>query len=317
MNIEPSKLDQSLLAAYLDAYTVSGELSGTISNATLSDTAIRATVVGGDVTGNVGNMALDTTPGSEPVITGTIFAGAVTLAKLNVDATNYIDGKGQLLARLVLTANTNFTKATYPTMTRVNVIAVGGGGGGGNAGNTTSGPSEESMGSFGGAGAYAERSIPVGTLPASVPVVVGGGGSALNFGGISSFGIGAGYQVRANGGEGANTMSGGINPTSTAGGIGGTTSAAYGEIVSAGESGENGTRVENPNGNGFVIPQGTSGGGPWGGSARAPNTTGNGIAGQGYGAGGGPGRNIAADAPEGQKTGGAGHACVVIIEVYS
>ncbi len=260
------------------------------------------------IDGSIAQVDMD----DDSVGTDQLRDGEVALAKLATDATNYIDGTGQLLARLYYTANNTFTKATYPTAKYIVVQCIGAGGAGG--GCDAAAGSEQALGGFGGGGAYAERKINTSALSASESVVVGLGGTGVsngdgNDGGDSSFALGQGYQVMAQGGKGGTKMNSGVLSVSVGGGAGGTNGASIGEIKSGGNAGENGTRIDD-----FVIPQGTSGAGFYGGSVKAPSGSGNGEVGNGPGAGGSGGRNAG---PSGAKSGGNGFNGRVIIEVYS
>jgi hypothetical protein len=281
--------------------------AGSITDTELAPGTITAgSILPESLTGGPGgNIALDT------ITTENLDPALETLI-------NNSAASGRLLARLAFTVSGSFTKATYPTAERIDVQCVGGGGGGGACQATGAG--EESMGSFGGAGAWASRSIDVATLSASETVTVGAGGAAGGFpgaagtGGASSFAAGEAYQVVAPGGEGGNAMSAGIGFTSSTGGDGGANSGTDGDLTSGGNAGENATRV-NEAGTARIIPQGTSGDGFFGGAVRAPTPGLSGINGDGYGSGASGGRNGPSNGSN--RPGGTGSGGIVIVEVYA
>lgn len=137
------------------------------------------------------------------------------------------------------TANGTFTKATYPWLRAIRVKTVGAGGGSGGA--ATTGAGEVAAGAGGGGGAYAESFITdIAGLSASVTVTVGAGGAggaaganAGSTGGDSSFGS----AVIAKGGNGGAAGFANTAPTMGNGGAtGGSASDSTGDLKIGGVS---------------------------------------------------------------------------------
>lgn len=243
-------------------------------------------------------------------IAGTDVSIAVTPSALAQALPGY-----RLLNRLILTSSTTFTKASYPGLKALKVIAIGGGGGGGGAESTAT--TSVSIGGSGGGGGYAESFITnIDSLASSVSVTVGAGGTAGTIasptsgnGGASSFGA----LVVAGGGTGG--IGGISNPingvnrnlsvpggTATAGDIlipGGASGPQYGNV---GDS----TASINTCSPGLPAFYGTAGPVRAGMSLAA-------VASNGYGSGG-----IGAANAQNQtgKGGVAGQPGLVIIEIY-
>lgn len=242
----------------------------------------------------------------------------IILARVCVDATFFqIDPSGNLTFRRESVGlqqrltfpnpgTFNFTKASFPGLTRLRVRVVGGGGAGAGA-NADTGESVSRAG--GGGGGYSESVLDAADLGASETITVGAGGTNVagntdgDNGNQSSFG---GF-VMARGGAGAiAVMPSGVNPDARAGSPGG--SQGIGHIITAGGSGGPCIRISPT----VVLggAGGDAGGGMGqGGIARAGNT--DGADGRGYGGGGG-----GATSTGGNFSGGDGSPGVVIIELY-
>ena len=219
---------------------------------------------------------------------------------------------------------------TKPSSGSTVLIECWGGGGGGTAGS----PNLEMAGNGGGGGGYVSRQIALNSLPSSVTVTVGAGGTAgasqyasAGAGGTSSFGA----YVSAYGGGGATNYSqygggatlagaggggtGGTFETGAAGGLGAENSG--GSAVNGGSAscagaggGGGGADMRQYYGSYFPTPGsgGSSGCGGAGGSGGAPAQAG--ISGTAPGGGGGGG-----GASGSSGVGGAGGAgkCVVTV----
>lgn len=210
-------------------------------------------------------------------------------------------------AQVVFTSNGTFTKANYPGLKAVRVRLAGGGGAGG-AGIST-GASQGAAGGGGGGGQTVEAIIPVASLPASVSVTVGAGGTApAGNGAASTFDT----LLTANAGQGGSNLAAPVVNGSAAGGAGGTGSG--GSWTSAtrwdGEDGDTG-RISNSE------PQpaegGASGFNMGAGGRQGVNVTGQitGQAGKTYGGGGAGGANRANVTPGGGGGNGAAGVCIV------
>jgi hypothetical protein len=232
--------------------------------------------------------------------------GALDVAGLIYQNTQKVTSLQQTL---YLTANTTFTKATYPWLQYVKVKVQGGGGAGGGSQATSGG--NHSAGGGGGGGGYAEKVVQVASLGASETVTVGVGGLGVsggsgNDGGTSSFGA----HAVALGGSGGAASTQSALAISGAGGPGGLATA--GDLLVSGTAGA-------MSGGNATLGQGGSGGGAMlGGGARgqytgASSASLNGVAGALYGGGGG-GAVTNTSGPVG--TGGAGAAGIVIVELY-
>ena len=201
---------------------------------------------------------------------------------------------------------TNFTKASFPGLTRVRVRVVGGGGAGAGA-NANTGESVSRAG--GGGGGYSESVIDASALGASETITVGAGGTnvAGNTDGDSGNQSSFGGFVMARGGQGATAvMPSGVNPDARAGSPGG--SAGLGQITTAGGSGGPCIRTS-----ATVVLGGAGGdaGGGYGqgGIARAGNT--DGADGRGYGGGGGGATSTGGNFSAGDGAGG-----IVVVELF-
>jgi len=213
---------------------------------------------------------------------------------------------------LYYTSSGTFTKATYPWLRAIRVKCQAGGGGGAGANTTSAG--QFNGGRSGSGGAYAESFITSITgLASSVTVTVGAGGaggaaaSSGGTGGTSSFGS----LVSANGGQ-AGFLDGQGNMPGISPGISGATAFTGDFGVSGGASSTG------------VFTTGFSnvgmGGASFLGKANRNidffSTGGrNGTAGSLYGGGGTGGYNAGANAVT--RTGGAGAAGIVIVELYA
>jgi hypothetical protein len=215
----------------------------------------------------------------------------------------------RLLTTIYYTSGaTAFTKASYTGFRAARVRMVGGGGGGGGAAITSG--TQLSSGSGGGGGCYAESFLLDAAIGASVTVTVGAAGAGGvgvpgSNGATSSFGA----LVTAGGGTGGDTETT-TGSNGVAGGSGGT--AATGTLIIPGGDGSNSRNIavdtisESPAGGGSML----------GGSRKSSSSTGgaDGFAAQSYGAGGSGAFND--DTEAAARTGGAGTAGLVIIEVY-
>jgi hypothetical protein len=213
------------------------------------------------------------------------------------------------------TSNGTFTKADYPWLRAIRVRVVGGGGGGGGAATTSSNQTANAEGGPG--GVYAESFITnIAGLSASVTVTVGSGGSGGSAGanngaagGNSSFGS----TVSAFGGGGG-VGSAATNNTNVVG----TTNPSLGGVgdlvIPGGRSRNNLTAM----GGSFDEFRSLSGGGGdsvygVGGAGRTNN--GNGADGNGKGGGGAGALNAQSQGTA--RSGGAGTAGLVIVELFA
>lgn len=213
------------------------------------------------------------------------------------------------IARLVHTSTSTFDRTDYPGAAKLFVQCVGGGGGGGGHGST--GASGNASSGGGGGGGYSSEWLTVADLTNDEEdVTVGAAGSAGSGGnggngGTSSFGDTP--YLSASGGDGG---TGGTNTASghefAGGGQGGIGSS--GTMNLRGDDGGNGVCLE-----GLRTVTGHGGGTVFAGKQAQANNAG-GSAGHDYG-GGGAGASSAAN--ESPKTGGAGAAGVVIIDVWA
>lgn len=231
-------------------------------------------------------------------------AGATEITSANItdrrQAYGMCAGAGE--ETVVFNNNGTFSKADYPSASQIRVRVQAGGGEGGHvfAGTGTG----EGSGGGGGGGGYAESLLDVASLPDSVPVTVGAGGTAGggdgNPGGTSSFGA----LVVATGGQGGITSPRGTDTMRVPGGVGGVGTA--GQILIKGSDGGNGTRVS-----GNRLADGHGGSSHMGGSVVA--NTGVGAGGpNGYQYGGG---GAGASGTTNPLNGGDGAKGVVIVEV--
>lgn len=246
-------------------------------------------------------------------------AGAIALAEVAVDrgVTGITDADitdrrteiivaGQHVETLVFESSDTFTKADYPWLKRVRVIAQGGGGAGGGAAAT--GANQCSAGNGGGAGAYAEKTIDVADLAATETITVGTGGAGVSGatggdGGTSSFGS----HCSAGGGIGAGVVS--ASGTVNHGASSSNTQSATGDLVVKGGTGGGAMRYANnralPGRGGDAVL------GKGGGHASSGN---DGEPGGEYGGGGG-GASTTSSASA--QTGGGGGDGVVIVELFA
>jgi hypothetical protein len=236
-----------------------------------------------------------------------IYSGSAWVA-IATSATNSYN----LVQTLYYTSSGTFTKATYPWLRAMRVKVQGAGGGGGGAATTISGV--VSVGSSGGAGAYAESFITnISGLSASETVTVGSsgaGGAAGNnagsAGGTSSFGS----LVSANGG---NPGDGGSSITTP--GILGSVNAqttATGDLTIAGP-GQSGFTFAIA---GFLASvRGADSSLGTGGDAIFTGGGSNGNAGTGRGSGGSGGVNVQSQVTT--RSGGNGAPGIVIVELYA
>lgn len=225
-------------------------------------------------------------------------------------------GGFQLLARAVYTSSTTFDKTAYPGLraVHVEVQAAGGGGGGTNSTpDTGEGANTAGVSGGGGGGEYRRGWVLDASLSNSTTVTVGTGGSGGSNGsnnggggGNSSFGS----HVVSNGGTGGESNDIGPAHLVATGGNGGT-GGSGGYLAVAGSDGCNGYRA------GGAVTGGPHGGGSYlGGARRSAGTTAgaNGTAGRAFGGGGSGGYNNPEQGVS--RSGGAGAAGVVIVEVY-
>jgi hypothetical protein len=244
--------------------------------------------------------------GSSPILAEAVESVlAVIEARITaIETTGY-----RRLTTLYYTAGvTAFTKASYTGFKAVKVRMVGGGGGGGGAAITSG--TQLSSGSGGGGGAYAESFLLSAAIAASENVTVGAGGAGGvgvigTAGSTSSFGT----LVTAGGGSPGDTeITTGNN--GVPGGSGGT--AGTGDLIIPGSDGSNSRNIavdtlsESP----------TGGASQFGGTRTASSSTGgnDGFAARNYGSGGSGAFND--DTEAAARTGGAGSAGLVIVEVY-
>lgn len=214
----------------------------------------------------------------------------------------------RLRDRVIYTSSGSFAKASWPGLRAIRIIAVGGGGAG--AGAAAASATMNAYGTGGGSGAYAETFMLTDSLAASTAVTVGAGGSATgstgNNGSTSSFGS----LVVAGGGIGGN-----IKATST---LGGYVPGGPGGVATAGQIRQGGSPGHAGAGANTLANGGNGGSSIFGGGGHAPATGAGsganaGSPGTAYGAGGG---GAAVNGGGGARSGGAGAAGVVIVEIY-
>jgi hypothetical protein len=216
------------------------------------------------------------------------------------------------IAQVIYTASGTFTKATYPSASKIRVRCQAGGGGGGGA--ATSALNNTAAAGGGQGGGYAESMLDVSGLATSVTVTVGAAGTAGSAGannggagGNSSFGA----TVVAGGGTGGTGGGSGATFFFTTGGR--STQTLTGDIKVAGSEGSPGIRC--PTGDAFVSGQawGGAGGSSYLGGSSSGVTNGTGQAGKAIGGGGSGGCTIESVSA---VAGGAGAIGTVIIDVY-
>ncbi|AMD42773.1 hypothetical protein SEA_XKCD426_32 [Streptomyces phage Xkcd426] len=254
-----------------------------------------------DVNPNVANSSLQVTAGS-----GLTLSGAGTAASPWLLGTDNIFSRG-LLGTVVHSSTTplSFNIGSYANAKFVHVRAVGGGGGGAGA---TAGAGVGIARPGGTGGNYAESWIPVASVPASVTVTSGAGGT----GGVAANGAGGngedssfGTLLVATGGRGA-----GASTTPVAGAVitPGTVPPPLGtgDITFFGGSGEPGIQLAAGTGTGGLGGDSAFGSGDLGGVNSQAGSGGN-----QYGGGGGGACSF-----NNAVTGGGGARGVVIIEVW-
>jgi len=219
-------------------------------------------------------------------------------------------GGGGLIAMVTFTANGNFTKATYPTLTSIKVRLVGGGGGGGGA--AASAANQASQGTGGGGGGYCEKVYLAADLAASEPVVIGSGGGGGPIGAAGTAGGNTTFKGLI--GEGGSPGAGGPSALSTtnSGGLGG--SGTGGDLnIDGGDGGM--SRVFQGGTTSYPNNAAYGGASQMGGSRRASSGTTGAAGGSGklYGGGGTGATSVNGSAG---NTGGIGANGVVMIEVY-
>ena len=213
---------------------------------------------------------------------------------------------------LAFSANATFTKGSYPWLRAIRVIAVGGGGGAGGAATTSS--AQIAIGGAGGGASVAIRLIGITELLAtSAAVTVGTGGSggtagnnAGAAGGNSSFGT----DVVSHGGLGGTGGAAQSVPAIIDGAAQQT--SGTGQYIYSGGAGQPAIAA----GAGRVIAA-TSGASILA-SGRTPASTAtgaNGLVGFAYGGGGTAGHN--AESQASARSGGAGAAGVVFVELFA
>lgn len=207
----------------------------------------------------------------------------------------------------VFTTSGAFVKANFPGLKAVRMRLVGGAGAGG-AGITT-GASQGAAGGCGGGAQTCEAIIPVASLPASVTITIGAGGSApAGNGGDTTFGS----LITANKGSGGTNCAAPALNSTTAGGAGGTgTGGSWSPVMRwDGQAGDVGRVIT-------AWPVSAGGGeaglGAGHGGRQGSNIAGqiNGGAGKLYGGGGAGGQNGASVTPGGLGGDGAAGLCVM------
>jgi len=259
-----------------------------------------------------GTNSVDDTDSIDLEITAGVITGDVILDPDGGLVTN--PGLGVAIAsvpeQIVYAANDTFTKASYPGLRAIRVIAVGGGGATGGTAATAGGQSASSAG--GGAGEYAESIILASALAAGETVTVGAGGTkgaagnnAGTNGGASSFGA----FVAANGGGSSPGGSAGSGAGFTGAGLGGT--GGTGDIlIPGGDGGFAGRLSSDPS---VPIPVNRGGASQMSTEARSPNVSaGTAFDGKDYGGGAG---GQSAGASTAARAGADGADGVVIVEI--
>lgn len=243
--------------------------------------------------------------GSSPILAEQVenVAAAFDSRLTSIETNGY-----RYLTTVVYTANGTFTKGSYSGFRALRVRGVGGGGQCGGCAATGVGESNE--GGAGGGSGYSESFLTDASVPSSITVTIGAGGSSGAAG--------------ANGQDGGTTTFGAI--LSITGGGGGIAMAATtGNLVAGGgNSGAgSGGNIFNLLGSlgkagitvaGFPIRSNVGGSSPFfGGSAISNSSSTPGQVGLVYGAGGGGTRNNPSQAA---RAGAAGLAGVVIVDVF-
>jgi hypothetical protein len=218
-------------------------------------------------------------------------------------------GGYQYLTTVVYDSNGSFTKASYPRLRAVKFRCQGGGGAGGGA--TTTGAGSCHGGGGGQGGNYAEQFVLASALAASETITRGAGGTGVsgaagNNGGTSS----AGSHCIAGGGAGGNVISSTTAWTTPISNTPVTT--ATGAEIRYGDPGGFGLL----NGTADFAMSGAGGSSRWGiGGRPVQSASGaDGFAGSGYGGGGGGAAN--SNNQGSARTGGAGSAGRVLVDLY-
>ena len=208
---------------------------------------------------------------------------------------------GQMV-QTVVTASGTYTKPAG--LRYLEVEGVGGGGAGG--GNVATAAGQGSAGAGGSSGGWCSKLIPASSLPATVAMTIGAGGTPVSggSGGSGAATIFAGFW-QANGGTGGTSGIAFAGPLFTATGAGG--GASGGDVNIAGNTGQPG----------FIFPAapgalGGNGGASYYGSAPQGQSNSNGVAGF-YGAGGSGSARIASGPA---APGGAGGGGMIILKEY-
>lgn len=236
----------------------------------------------------------------------TFVAGEILTAS---DTNTFLANNGfQLREIIYFTSNGTFSKATYPWLKAIRVRCQAGGGAGGGAVATSGG--QFSVGGGGGGGSYAESFITdIASLPSSVTVTRGAGGTGVsgdggNAGGASSFGS----LVVTQGGDRAlasiATTSPIFGPSAIA------RSGGTGDVIFGGSAGTNGLAFATGTGR---VRGGNGGDSHLGGGAGALSQQA-GVNGTLHGSGGGGARSLDG---EGAAAGGSGANGIVILELFA
>ena len=247
---------------------------------------------------------------SDVVMVESIIAYSVGDTYTQAAADTKFNAGYRYLTTLYYTSSGTFTKASYPSLRAIRVKAIGAGGGGGGAGAT--GASQVSIAGSGGSGGYSEKFYTdIASLSSSITVTVGSGGAGGTSGGAGSTGGDTTFSgITANGGGG-----GDIGPVGSVTfyysnpGTGGSSSG--GDLNISGSGGRPGTawasdRVQGAVGGSSLLS---------GSNRRSVETTGSiGAAGPLYGGGGDGGVNAQSQSA---RSGGAGAAGIVIVELYA
>lgn len=212
------------------------------------------------------------------------------------------------LATVVYTANGTFTKGSYSGFRALRVRGIGGGGQCGGIALTGVGQGNE--GGAGGGAGYAESFLTDASVPSSVAVTIGAGGSSGaagangQDGGTTTFGA----LLSITGGGGGIAMAATSGNLVAGGGVSG--AGAGGNLVNlTGSPGMSGVCVA-----GFAIRQNSGGAAPFfGGNAISSAMSSNGQGGLNFGSGGGGTRNGASQAA---RAGAAGSAGLIVVDVF-
>ena len=238
---------------------------------------------------------------------------------LYYNGTTWVNGNGYRLKDvLVYTADSTFTKASYPWLRAMTIKMQGAGGGGGGAATTTA--TQTAVGGAGGAGAYAEFFLTdLSGLASSATVTIGAAGAAgtagANAGGNGSSTTFDTYTVGAGTGGAAGTAAATNRVIAGAAGSSTFTNIPAGAITVDGSSGQSvwslgattpGSVMRGFGGRSFLSPGGTAG---------TTTTTGSGTTAAGHGGGGSGGYNALSQATA--RTGGAGSAGLIILELWA